>query len=164
MSSRSYEQLTETDLRKLGEIVARDRANLFKRRIETGRLYGNRLFAVALCQGAALHYLDGKNGIKDLDVWSFFRANPERDYPNRRRGQLDFGDPRFGRSDDAPNFIGRRVDHMGRALMDSDYSDPVAVLRRYLRNQATGSARLLSKKAMILIEPEELLGTIVWPE
>jgi hypothetical protein len=33
-----------------------------------GRLYADRLFAVALCQGAALHYIDGKNGVKDLDV------------------------------------------------------------------------------------------------
>jgi hypothetical protein len=60
--------------------------------------------------------------------------------------------------------VGRRVDHIGRAVPDSDYSDPVAVLRRYLRNGATESARQLAKKAVILIEPAHLLGAVVWPE
>ena len=162
--SRSFEPLSKADLRRLGQIAASDRADLFKRKPETGRLYGERLFAVALCQGGALHYLDGKNGIKDLDVWSFFKPNPERQFPYRRRAQLDFGDPKFGQTADAPNFVGRRVDHIGRAIPDTDYSDPVATLRRYLRAGATESARRLAEKAVILIEPAHLFGTIVWPE
>jgi hypothetical protein len=162
--SRSYVPLTKVDLRRLGEIAATDRADLFQRKPDTGRLYADRLFAVALCQGGALHYLDGKNGIKDLDVWSFFKPNPKRQYPYRRRAQLDFGDPKFGTSEDAPQFIGRRVDHIGRAITDTDYSDPAAVLQRYLRAGATESARRLAEKAMILIEPAYLFGTAVWPE
>lgn len=71
MQGRSYEQLTKADLKRLGQIAARDRDDLFRRKPDLGRLYSRRLFAVALCQGAALHYLNGKNGIKDLDVWSF---------------------------------------------------------------------------------------------
>jgi hypothetical protein len=94
--TRSYGPLTKEDLKRLVEIAARDRADLFQRKPETGRLYGERLFAVALCQGSALHYLDGKNGVKDLDIWSFFRPSPERPFPYRRRAQLDFGDPKFG--------------------------------------------------------------------
>lgn len=66
--SRSFEPITKSDLKRLGQIAAVDREDLFKRKPETGRLYGDKLFAVALCQGAALHYLDGKNGIKD---WMF---------------------------------------------------------------------------------------------
>jgi len=162
--SRSYELLTKADLKRLGEIAATDRADLFKRKPDTGRLYSDRLFAVALCQGGALHYLDGKNGVKDLDVWSFFKPNKERQFPYRRRGQLDFGDPKFGQSEDAPSFIGRRVDHIGRAIPDTDYSDPVAVLRRYLHAGATESACRLAEKAVILIEPAHLFGTVVWPE
>jgi hypothetical protein len=162
--SRSYEQLTKADLKRLGQIAAADRADLFKRRPETARLYSDRLFAVALCQGGALHYLDGKNGIKDLDVWSFFKPNPKRQFPYRRRAQLDFGDPKFGQTQEAPDFIGRRVDHIGRAIPDIDYSDPVATLRRYLRNGATESARRLAEKAVVLIEPAHLFGTVVWPE
>jgi hypothetical protein len=162
--SRSYEPLTKADLKHLGQIAADDRADLFRRKPETGALYSNRLFAVALCQGGALHYLEGKNGIKDLDVWRFFTPNAKRQFPYRRRSQLDFGDPKFGQSEDRPDFVGRRVDHIGRAVPDTDYSDPVAVLRRYLRAGATESARRLAEKAVILIEPTHLLGVVVWPE
>lgn len=162
--SRSYEPIIKADLKRMAEIAAADRADLFKRRSETGRLYADRLFAVALCQGGALHYLNGKNGIKDLDVWSFFKPNAERQYPYRRRAQLDFGDAKFGTTEDTPQFVGRRIDHIGRAVPDTDYSDPVAVLRRYLRAGVTESARRLSEKAMVLIEPAHSLGVIVWPE
>ena len=162
--SRSYEPITKADLKRMAAIVAADRADLFQRKPETGRLYVDRLFAVALCQGGALHYVDGKNGIKDLDVWSFFKPNSERQYPYRRRGQLDFGDAKFGTSEDRPQFVGRRIDHIGRAIPDTDYSDPIAVLRRYLRAGVTESARRLAEKAMILIEPAHLFGAVVWPE
>lgn len=162
--SRSYIPLVNADLKRLGQLAADDRADLFKRKPETGCRYADRLFAVALCQGGALHYLDGKNGIKDLDVWSFFRPHPERQFPYRRRAQLDFGDPKFGQSEDAPDFVGRRVDHIGRAIPDTDYSDPVSVLRRYLRAGPTKSARCLAGKAVILIEPAHLFRTVVWPE
>ena len=161
---RSYEKITKSDLIHLGDIAARDRADLFHRKPDTARLYTNRLFAVALCQGGALHYIDGKNGIKDLDVWSFFKANQKRQFPPRRRATLDIGDPKFVTTDDRPHFIGRRVDHIGRSIPDTDYSDPVAVLQRYLRTGATESARCLALKAVILIEPAHLLGTVVWPE
>jgi hypothetical protein len=165
VSQRSYEPLTDDDLRRLGELAARDRAGFFQRNPDTARLYRNGLFAVALCQGAALHYLDGKNGIMDFDVWSFYRPSPERQFPYRRRGKLDFGDPKFGISDDSPHFIGRRVNLIGRSIpRTTGYSDPVAVLRRYLRSGATESARCLAQKAVVLIEPQHLLGTIVWPE
>lgn len=164
MSGRSLEPLTLADLRRLGELAARDRQDLFARKPETGRLYADRLFAVALCQGGALHFIDGKNGIKDLDVWSFYRVNPVRQFPPRRRATADFGDPKFGTSDDSPNFVGRRVDLIGRSIEAPDFSDPIAVLRTYLRSRKTPSALALSKKAMVLIEPNRLLGTIVWPE
>ncbi len=162
--SRSYEPLTEADLKRLGKIAANDREDLFKRNPETGRLYSDRLFAVALCQGGALHYLNGQNGIKDLDVWSFFKPNPKRQFPYRRRAQLDFGDPKFGQTADAPEFVGRRVDHIGRAIPARDYTDPVVALRQYLRSGATESARRLAEKAVVLIEPAHLFGTVVWPE
>ena len=161
--SRSYEKITEADLKRLADLARQDRRDLFKRRPDTGRLYGDRLFAVALCQGGALHYLDGKNGVKDLDVWSFFRPHPERQFPPRRRAKLDFGDPKFGKTEDSPDFIGKRVDHIGRAIASNDVSDPVATLRNYLSAGRTPTARALAEKAVILIEPQELFGSVVWP-
>lgn len=161
--SRSYELLTLEDLRQLGKLARSDRESLFDRRPETGNLYRNRLFAVALCQGAALHFLDGKNGIKDFDVWSFYTEAPERPFPYRRNTRMDFGDPKFGISEDAPHFVGRRVDMLGRSLKGADPAAPVDSLRRYLSQKATSTAFYLAQKAVILIEPEDLLGYVVWP-
>lgn len=161
--TRSLVQLTKRDLRRLGQIAALDRASLFARKAETGSLYSSRLFAVALCQGGALHYLDRKNGIKDLDVWSFYTQNPVRVFPARRRGRVDFGDPKFGVTPDSPSFVGRRVDLIGRSILGANSRDPVGTLRGWLRDGSTESARLLAQKAMILIEPLDQLGTVVWP-
>lgn len=151
------------DLRRLGELATADRMALFRRKPETARLYARGVFAVALCQGAALHFLDGKNGVKDFDVWTFYRARSQRPFPYRRRGVADFGSPKFGTSDDKPHFIGRRVDFMGRSLDSRSFNDPVAVLRNYLRGARTKSARLLAQKPVVLIEPLSQLGTVVWP-
>jgi hypothetical protein len=162
VQERSYEPLTKSDLKRLQQIAARDRELLFRRKPELGRLYAGRLFALALCQGAALHYLDRKNGVKDLDVWSFYRAAP-RPYPYRRRAIADFGDPKFGKSPNNPQFVGRNVDLLGRSIDADDFSDPVSVLRGYLGSARTKSARLLALKAVVLIEPRNLLGVVVWP-
>jgi hypothetical protein len=84
-------------------------------------------------------------------------------FPPRRRAKADFGNAKFGKSENFPHFIGRRVDLIGRSIKTDDVSDPVQVLRDYLLSKTTLSARLLSQKAMILIEPSSLLGTVVWP-
>ena len=161
--TRSLLPISRDDLRRLGRLAANDRADFFRRKPDTGALYSSRLFAVALCQGAALHYLDGVNGIKDLDVWSFYTEHPARMFPPRRRAKVDFGDSKFGRSPDAPDFTGRRVDLIGRSILGADPRDAVSSLRKYLNGRKTESARLLALKAVILIEPVELLGTTVWP-
>ncbi|MGE0646262.1 MAG: hypothetical protein AB7P24_21640 [Nitrospira sp.] len=164
MADRSFARINLDDLRRLGRIAAIDRDGLFRRNLDTARLFAPGPFAVALCQGAALHFLDGNNGVKDFDVWSFYRANPVRPFPYRRRGTADFGTPKFGLSSDSQQFVGRRVDLLGRSLPASSYVDPVAVLREYLREARTKTARCLAQKAVVLIEPDELIGTVVWPE
>lgn len=159
---RSYVPITRRDLDRLVALAKADSSDFFKRKPDTGRLYAGRLFAVALCQGAALHYVDGKNGIKDFDVWSFYDQHPEREYPPRRIAQVDFGDPKFGTTNDSPYFVGRRVDLIGRSIRNVDRDDPVGTLQRYLRAGATTSARFLSQKAVVLLEPAALRGTVVW--
>jgi len=59
----------------------------------------DRLLLVAPCQGGALHYLDcknqvrNKNGVKDLDVYSFYAEHPRVPWPYRgRHGVRDFGE------------------------------------------------------------------------
>jgi hypothetical protein len=162
--SRSYELITETDLRILAELARIDREDFFKRKPDTGQLYAGRLFAVALCQGGALHYINRKNGVKDFDVWSFYTEQPERPFPYRRRGEADFGNSKFGITEGYEHFLGRKVDLIGRSIRNATANDPVGALRQYLRNGPTESARQLAQKAVVLLEPINYFGTIVWPE
>jgi len=169
-SSRSYERIGKADLRRLGQLAAEDRDYFYRRRPE----YRGRLFCVALCQGAAQHYLDVErgaakpNGVKDFDVYSFFANIGGKRFPaDRRQRHTDFGPSGFGR-EQAPDprwrhYTGRRVDFLFRGLAVSLGDDPVEALRRYLGAGRTKTARLLALKGAVLIEPEQLLGRIAWP-
>lgn len=164
VSSRSRAKITDADLARLADIAAADLADLFERKPELGRLHADRVLCVALCQGAALHYVDGRSGVKDFDVWTFFSQSGGRPFPFRRRAQRDFGPSRFGRTSTAPDrFAGRRVDLMGRTLPETRDADPVDALRRYLTAGGTRSAELLARKAVVLLWPERLRGTVAWP-
>ena len=126
------------------------------------RLYAMRIICVVLCQGAALHYIDGKNGIKDFDVWTFYAEHPEVSFPYRRIGHRDFGSSKFGfLPNDIRPFKGRRVDLIGRSLPVKINADPVKTIRQYLEMPRTKSARMLAQKAVVMIHPKQLLGTVV---
>jgi len=163
MGERSYLEIRKEDLARLAAVAKDALRGLFERRPELGSIYSDKLFALVLAQGAASHYVDGKTGIKDFDVWAFFDRQPGREFPPRWLDSTDFGDPRFGKSPDKPEYIGRRVDVMGRSI-ERGSNDVIEALRIYLRNPKTESARLLSKKAMVILEPKDFLGEIVWPE
>ncbi|MBM3300208.1 MAG: hypothetical protein FJY85_09660, partial [Deltaproteobacteria bacterium] len=123
--------------------------------------YRERVICVALCQGAAQHYVDWVTGIKDFDVWTFYRTNPEKEWCYRRLKSIDYGESKFGKSLDRPGFVGRRVDLLGRSIAASRDDHPGTALQRYLRECKTDSARQLARKAVVLLDPE--CGTIVWP-
>jgi hypothetical protein len=161
--SRSYERIARGDLIRLARIARLDRVDLFARKPRY-RALEKRLICVALCQGAALHFVDGKNGVKDFDVWTFYAAHPDHpDYPWRRRKAVDFGDPKFGGSPDKPDFTGRHVDLLGRSLLVTEDADPALALREYLSEGRTETARRLAEKAIVLLEPSERLGDAIWP-
>ena len=168
---RSYEQITADDLARLGELAATDRERFCKRCPE----YQDRLLCSALCQGAGLHYVEvaaGKAepiGIKDLDVWSFFSTIPGERFPaDRRHAYTDFGESKFGRWDNevklCQHYKGRRVDLLMRALPVPVDADPVSALRSYLAAARTDSAKFLAKKGVVLIDPPDRRGEIVWPQ
>ncbi len=161
--TRSYERIRPADLKRLGEIARADRDDFFVRHSSWAALYSQRLLCVALCQGAALHFVNGNNGIKDFDVWSFFREQSGRPIPRRPVIHRDFGLPTFGTSPDKPEFIGRRVDLLLKSIDCPKGSTPIAALQHYLSQRRTKTARLLSEKAVVLIEPSELLGVVAWP-
>ena len=161
--SRSFERLTREDLVRLARIARLDREDLFARK-PTYRALEERLICVALCQGAALHFVDGKNGVKDFDVWTFYAEHPQGpDYPWRRRKAVDFGSPKFGPSPDKPGFTGRRGDLLGRSPEVAEDADPAVVLCDYLSQGRTETARRLAEKAVELLEPSDGLGDVIWP-
>jgi hypothetical protein len=164
ISERSYQPITKDDLKRLAIIAEADRVEFFTN--YPG--YRARVICVALCQGAALHYVNGNNGVKDFDVWTFYdRASAEKPFHPKRRKSRDFGPSKFGKMlndlPEAKDFLGRRVDLLGRSLSVDANADPVAVLRRYLTKRESESAWWLAQKAMVLLEPQELLGMVVWP-
>ena len=160
---RSYEEITLGDLTRLGQIARLDRQELFAKKPRY-RVLGERLICVVLCQGAARHFIDDKNGVKDFDIWTFFAAHPDApDFPWRRRKARAFGNPRFGPSPDKPGFVGRHVDLLGRSIEVAEDDDPISVLRTYLSEGGTETACRLSEKAVVLLEPADRLGTVVWP-
>jgi hypothetical protein len=111
---RSLARIDRNDLLRLAELAADVEAGLFARHPRGAGRYVGRLVCRALCQGAALHYLDGTNGVKDFDVWSFYAERGDGPFPYRWRGTADYGPSKFGRyPDDPPSFTGRRVDCSG---------------------------------------------------
>lgn len=162
-ADRSYLPITEVELNQLALIAKQDRVDFFGRYRRWERLYSDRMICVALCQGAALHYLDNQNGIKDWVAWTFYRINPEAQFPYRRIGRVAFGDPRFGRSPGRSQYLGRRIDLIGRSIYANTDEDPVTAVRRYVKEGRTKSARLLAEKAVILIDPTPRRGEILWP-
>jgi hypothetical protein len=73
-TTRSLAPIDRSDLLRLAALAAETEAGLFGRHPHGAGRYAGRLLCRALCQGAALHFLDGKNGVKDFDVWSFYAA------------------------------------------------------------------------------------------
>jgi hypothetical protein len=151
---RSYDRITRRVLDRLSTISAEDREARFARR-PRWEVYSDRVLCVALCQGAALHYVDGRNGVKDLDVYTFYAHEQDvGPFPPRWKTKRRF--------DRAP-FHSRYVDLMGRSLREDLGADPVEAVRRYLTGPRSETARHLSRKAVVLIDPESLRGKVAWP-
>ena len=157
---RSYRAIEITDLKRLLLIAQKDQIEFFEKHTEWAKLYSVRKICIALCQGAALHYIDGSTGINDFDVYTFYRKHPARNLYPKRIKSYDFGDPKFGQSQDKPGFVGRRVDCLVRSIDASEGEDVEISIQRYLRDGKTESARLLAAKAVILLKPN--CGKVIW--
>ena len=161
----SLERITRADLHRLATLALGYFDDLFKRRPSPSGRFRGRLLVLALCQGAALHYVDRLHGVKDFDVWGFFRSLPNLSFPYRGvHGRLDFGPSRFGRPHDE-RYEGRRVDVLGRAIDVQQGEAAVEAVRRWLANGPRGSsAWYLAKRPVIAIYPEALLGQKIWSQ
>ncbi|MCI0718331.1 MAG: hypothetical protein L0338_05075 [Acidobacteria bacterium] len=160
----SFRPICRDDLHRLLDLAKRDRDAFFAEHIEWARLYADRLLGTALCQGAALHYVRPDVGINDFDVYTFYAAHPDRHWYARRIKSVDFGDPKFGQSQiTKEGFKGRRVDLMGRELNVLPGVDMALAIHDYLSAGRTVTARELRQKVVVLLEPIDRLGTVVWP-
>ncbi len=160
---RSFAKITRQDLDRLASIAASDRAAFFAAHPDWAALYAERHFATALCQGAALHYLHGDVGVHDFDVYSFFARHPDRPWYAKRNKAADFGDPKFGRSLDRSDFVGRRVDLLGRGIDFNPGESPTDCIQRWLASARTDSARFLGRKAVVMLDPASDRGNVIWP-
>jgi GNAT superfamily N-acetyltransferase len=175
-SERSTARLTRRHLARLSTIAAEDR-ELF---LATHPTFRGRGIAVVLAQGAATHYVTGTKGVKDVDVWTFFSLPPSyaRFPADRRHRHVDFGLSVFGRqlydfgkARHEPErrrwqrwhdqHEGRRVDLMMRGLKVTPNADPAEAIRTWLAGTA-GSPRALRKGAVVLIDPPDRRGEVVW--
>jgi hypothetical protein len=164
ISKRSLAKVSKKDLVKLAKIADIDRNEFFNKYPVWRKLYRNRILCVTLCQGAALHYVDKKNGVKDFDVWTFYRGHSKTPFPYRRIGRMDYGPSKFGvHPMDKQKYNGRKVDLIGRSIKCDNKDTFYKIIHNYLEKGKTKSARLLSKKAVIILEPLEYLGEIIWP-
>jgi hypothetical protein len=163
-SDRSLARIEIADLLRLAALAADAEAELFRRNPQGSGRYACRLLGRALCQGAALRYVNESNGVKDFDVRSFYAQYDDWSFPVRWRGTRDLGPSKFGRyPHDPPRYPGRRVDLPGRSLPARPGAGLADVLRRYLAARRTDAAKALGAMAVVLIDPENRAGEIVWP-
>lgn len=156
MNQRAMEKITVADLARLSNIARADRDEFFKKYPRYAP-YQSKVACVALCQGTALHFIDGKTGVKDLDVWTFYYESPSIPFPYRRHAREDFG----------PSHLtnwSRRVDLMARTLPVRPGTDPAKMLREYLTRKPTKTAYFLAKKAVVLIDPASRRSEVIWPQ
>lgn len=160
MSERSHQPITPEHLGRLSEMAADDNRCL-TRADSKWTDYRGRQVLVVLAQGAARHYLDVQagcgrtNGVKDLDVWSFFAEVPgHRLISEVRHIHRDFGPSELGRQRYDMSkarsaaerrrwekwertFQGRRVDMFVRSLpvaLDAAFGEVLAAARRWLEH------------------------------
>lgn len=161
---RSSEALTFEDLKDLYKGSAQRLREYFVegQGVKWKKLYDiSNPLAVALCQGGAMHYHDGVNGIKDFDVWFFYPFN-QKHLPYRTIWNWDYKNPKFGRHPSIPGYTGRKVDVLVRSIKNHAENDPVKTIHQFLQHENTTSSSKLAKKAVVMLAPESLLGKVVW--
>lgn len=156
----STEPIETDDLKLMAEIALADLNGLYVR-IPRWAIYRERLLAVTLCQGAALHYLDHKHGVKDIDLWLFFAAVPGQPFPCCRAGHQDFGRSKFGDDPHDRRYSGRRIDIIGRSLPCAPNENAGEAIRTWLHT-GSKSARFIRRRPIVTVYPPSQVGQIVW--
>jgi len=158
IGKRLYYPITDNILRLLASLADRERKDFFRRNPSAAPLYRDRFVAAALCQGAALHFLDRDNGVKDLDIHLFYIQHPKRRQLSRRVYSIEYDFPTFGR---------RRVDFIRTVIPEWVASrtsrNVIKLLQAFLREEPTANSYYLAQKAVVGLLPRSTFGAVVWP-
>lgn len=150
------------DLKRIAELALSNLRKFFDRNQQTRALYGDRMLALCLCQGAAEHFVRPGRGVKDFDAWAFYSEHPVRPFPYRRRGNVDFGQSKFGRHPDDDGFFGRRIDVIGRSIPVKKGDSSFEAICAWIRRRRVESAKFLARRPVVIIYPEKYVGTVIW--
>lgn len=152
---RYYFKLIIKNLKWLAERAKKEHRDFFVRRPHLQSTYHKSLVGIVLCQGAALHYINQKNGIKDFDIWLFYKTN--------RKVHLSVRKP----FTDKKGYNGIKIDFMKRVISASlckkFFNRPDECILRHLQEYNTPTKRLLLQKAVIGLYPKKIFAKIIWP-
>jgi hypothetical protein len=167
-SERSRNKINLDDLRFLASL-ARNWLDTFFSNNQTLRAkFGQKLIAITLCQGAAMHYVDGTTGVKDFDIYFFF-SKYDKKLINRMPNSVECGINKFGLhpTDYRRGYCSRKVDLLRRSIdidiVKQESGRPDASIKSYLKRGRTRTAHELSQKAVIGLWPKTILGKVIWP-
>lgn len=167
VEERSQERITYADLKALHEIAMNDFEDFIKRKPEH-KIFKGKILAVALCQAAATHYIDRRTGIKDFDIWFFFKETKKEQFPYRRKKRVQCGIEKFGISpqDQEKGKKTRGVEIFGREIptryVRKYKSDPEKILEAWLEEAETKTAQELKENAVVGLYPDNMVGNIFW--
>ncbi|MBN1523593.1 MAG: hypothetical protein JW904_03825 [Spirochaetales bacterium] len=164
IEERNYSEIEKRDLLELLEGSVAQVNNYFysKKGEKWLELYNiNNPLCVALCQGAAMHYYDKSNGIKDFDIWIFYPFN-QKHLPYRTYWNWFYNNSKFGLHSVYSSEKGRKVDVLVRSVKNYVPNDPVATIYSYFKNEGTITSQLLLQKAVVLLSPEYYFGKVIW--
>ncbi len=146
-------------LRRLAIVARMDREAFFAEHPRWRRLYGDRVEAVVVAEGAR-RQVEGAR-LAPLEVWTFFRHHPDGPFPTRRRRVSVSRQPwRQVMAD--PALRGRPLTLVSVSLEADRFDDPLQVVKRYLTVGKTPSARRLGRGMVVVVEPPPERGRVVW--
>ena len=151
---RSYWRLTKGDLKELKDLAYKEHREFFKRNPHLKASFHNSLIGICLCQCAASHYLNSAIGIKDFDIWHFYRENKNSRFPYRAHKSIEKGYKKRG-----IGFLKRAIpQHICRLSP----SEPSRIILNYLCQEDNRTKKELLKKAIIGLWPSDIFGHILW--
>ena len=162
---RSFAPVTDDDLRRGRDVATEVLAEKFDRLVSgpTGA-FKDALALLCLCQGSALHRVAAIRGVKDFDVWGFFRPISGQHFPVRARWEGDFGPSPHGRHPDdvEAGRSGRKVDVLGRDIPMGPNEDPRQAVRRYVAESRKGTPLEIAYRPVIVLWPDKWFGETIW--